>query len=74
MSAPDVKFTAAQVIVTFQVTPEDPEAANRPGNKPVRYDVKLGDSLDGRELIDGNCLPGGPAESTTLCNSSRWKP
>lgn len=68
---PGIEMTKEQIIVTFQVTPGVPKAANCPGNMPVPYTVELGEPIDGRELIDGRCLPGGDAETTYPCRSSR---
>lgn len=70
---PVVEITKSQIIVTFQVTPREPEAANCPGNDLVPYKVELGEPIAGRQLMDGRCLPGGAAETTSLCALSRWK-
>jgi hypothetical protein len=70
---PVVKMSKSQIVVTFQVTPGKPKAANCPGNNSVPYEVKLGEPIAGRQLIDGRCLPGGEAEPTSLCEPSRWK-
>ena len=69
---PHVEMTASQIVVTFQVTPRDPEAATCPSNQPVLYLVELGEPVGGRRLVDGRCLPGGEAEATSLCAPSRW--
>lgn len=68
---PGIQVTKSQIVVTFQVTPDDPEAAKCSGNNPVPFTVELGEPIDGRQLIDGRCLPGGDAETTSFCDSSR---
>lgn len=71
---PGIEMTKSQIVVTFQVTPGVPAAANCPGNNPVPFSVELGEPIDGRQLVDGRCLPGGAAETTSFCRSSRWTP
>ena len=72
VARPHIEMTASQIVVTFQVTPGDPEAATCPSNQPVPYLVELGEPVGGRQLIDGRCLPGGEAETTSLCEPTRW--
>ncbi len=74
--APDVEFGESEIVVTFQVEPEDPDAADCQGNEWVPYDVTLTEPIGDRALIDGQCLPGGAAEQTVFCDPehSRWTP
>lgn len=66
---PDIRLTDTQVIVTFRVQPDDPEAADCPTNNTVPVEVVLPEPLKGRKLKDGQCLPGEAATGTTFCDS-----
>jgi hypothetical protein len=35
----------------------------------IPYDVTLDEPLGDRRMVDGQCLPGGEAETTTLCST-----
>jgi hypothetical protein len=66
--APQVRRTDSAVIVTFEVVPRQPGAAQCNGNNEVPYKVDLGGPLEGRALMDGQCLPPSPAASTGVCD------
>ena len=59
VSAPEIHLTESEVVVTFTVVLKQPGAAACPGNDQVSYEVDLGEPLQGRALVDGQCLPGG---------------
>lgn len=66
---PAVDFQESRVVVTFVVTPGEPSAADCQGNRPVPYRVALDEPLGSRQLVDGQCLPGGEAADTLDCES-----
>ena len=74
--APDIESSESAVVVTFSVVPAEPGGGNCQGNKEVAYEVVLEEPLLDRELVDGQCLPGGEAVTTSLCvpDSTRYKP
>ena len=73
--APNVDYTDSQIVVTFEVAPQEPGAQDCQGNTPVTYRVELDQPVNGRELVDGACEPGAQAASTSFCKSSvRWTP
>ena len=74
--APDVQIAGSEVVVTFQVEPQNPNGANCQGNNWVPYQVELGEPIGNRPLIDGQCLPGREAERTSFCrpDGRRWTP
>lgn len=69
--APTIKTTATEIVVTFTVAARTPGAAQCQGNEEVAYDVDLGEPLQGRSIIDGECLLGRRA-TTALC--TRYRP
>jgi hypothetical protein len=66
--APPVDENATTVVVTFTVAPVRPRAVTCPSNNWVPHVVRLDDPLGDRALVDGSCLPGGEAETTSLCS------
>jgi hypothetical protein len=66
----------SEVVVTFIVAAKRPGAASCPGNDQVSYEVDLGEPLQDRTLVDGQCLPGGEGATTAFCasGSTRFKP
>jgi hypothetical protein len=76
--APDVQSRPDSVIVTFRVVvaPNHSGIANCQSNNWVRYDVKLGEPVAARVILDGQCLFDGEAERTGFCqpNALRWSP
>lgn len=73
---PDVEIGDAEIVVTFEVAPDDAGAADCQGNEWVPYEVTLDEPIGDRALIDGQCRPGGAAEDTVFCDPepSRWAP
>jgi hypothetical protein len=69
---PRIESTALEVVVTFRVSPQDPEGANCPGNELVPYTVDLGEELGSRRLVDGQCRDV-PSTPMSLCDESRWE-
>jgi hypothetical protein len=74
--APQIRFSDSEVVVTFTVASDQPPGGDCQMNDLVPYEVDLGELLQGRTLVDGECLPGGEAAATALCNgtSVRFKP
>ncbi|SNT18642.1 hypothetical protein SAMN06264365_1551, partial [Actinoplanes regularis] len=74
--APEIHMHQSEVVVTFMVAPRQPAGARCPGNDPVSYEVNLGEPLQGRALVDGQCRPGGEAVGTSLCapDATRFRP
>jgi hypothetical protein len=75
--APEIVLSETEIVVTFSVDPL-PQDRNYacPGNDLVPDVVELGEAIGPRQLVDGACLPGGAAETTTLCadGAVRWHP
>ncbi|MBB5867131.1 hypothetical protein F4553_000510 [Allocatelliglobosispora scoriae] len=67
VSAPRIRTSESEVVVTFTVAPKQLGAATCPGNDQVPYEVVLGEPLGGRSLVDGECLPGEQAATTSFC-------
>jgi hypothetical protein len=63
-----------EVVVTFTVEPIGSGPALCPGNKPVPYTVTLSKALGKRRIVDGSCLAGAAAATTTHCTGGgqRW--
>ena len=74
--SPDIRVTEAEVVVTFSVAPERSGAADCQGNDQVPYEVSLPEPLGERALVDGQCLEGGAAGTTSFCqpDATRWAP
>lgn len=74
--SPDIRVTESDVIVTFSVAPERSGAADCQGNDQVPYEVSLPEPLGDRALVDGQCLDGGEAGTTSFCqpDGTRWAP
>lgn len=74
--APDVRLGPAEVVVTFFVAPRQKAAGTCQANNEVPYEVDLGEPLRGRKLVDGQCLPGGQAVTSSSClhDSIRFRP
>ncbi|GAA5142066.1 hypothetical protein GCM10023340_04950 [Nocardioides marinquilinus] len=70
---PDVVYGPTAIIVTFSVVADRGEATCQ-SNREVPVVVRLVEPIGDRELVDGRCLPGGAAETTTLCarDGRRW--
>ncbi len=64
---PTVKASESTVVVTFAVSRDEDRAGDCQSNEWVPYQVNLGEPLGDRALVDGECLPGGEASTTTLC-------
>jgi hypothetical protein len=69
-------MSAAEVVVTFSVAPQQLGAADCQGNDQIPFEVDLGEPLQGRALVDGQCLPGGEAATTSFCvpDATRFRP
>jgi hypothetical protein len=76
VQTPEIVSTESEVVVTFTVAAKGPGAANCLGNQQVAYEVDLGEPLLERPIIDGQCLPGGEAVTTSFCvpDSTRYEP
>ncbi len=74
--APEVRTTRSEVVVIFVVAPKQSGTATCRNNDEVAYEVVLGEPLQGRALVDGQCLPGGEAATTSFCepDSVRFRP
>ena len=72
---PDVRANDTEIVVSFEVSPGSPRAATCQGNRPVRFEVALGESLRNRRLVDGGCASQEIA-SRYSCRSGgvRWEP
>lgn len=65
--APEIHISESEVVVTFSVVTKQLDRADCPSNDKVSYEVDLGEPLRDRALIDGQCLPGGRAVTTSFC-------
>lgn len=76
VSAPEIHISESEVVVTFSVAPMRPHAAACPANDQVPYTVDLGEPLRDRALVDGRCLAGGEAATTSFCATgpTRFRP
>jgi hypothetical protein len=74
--APEIRMSESDVVVIFTVAPKQPGPAACPGNDEVSYEVDLGEPLQGRVIVDGQCLPGREAATTAFCASgpTRFRP
>jgi hypothetical protein len=73
---PEVRTHQSEVVVTFRVVPNNPGANTCPSNNSVPYEVDLDQPLGNRSLVDGQCLNGSAAASTSFCvsGSTRYTP
>jgi hypothetical protein len=69
-------MSESEVVVTFSVAPKQPGPAECQDNDQVPYEVDLGEPLRARALVDGQCLPGGEAATTSMCarGATRFSP
>jgi hypothetical protein len=76
VQAPEIQMSESAVVVTFSVAPAEPGGGDCQGNKEVAHEVVLGEPLLDRDLVDGQCLPGGEAVTTSHCvpGPTRYKP
>jgi len=72
---PAIRLTEAEVVVTFSVAPTRSQG-RCPTNELVSYEVDLGEPLQDRAIVDGQCLPGREAAATAFCipDSTRYQP
>ena len=68
--APAIQMGESEIVVTFSVAPKQPGPAQCPSNDQVSYQVDLGEPLQGRVLVDGQCLAGRKAAGTAACAKS----
>ncbi|MCY7411791.1 MAG: hypothetical protein LH471_01930 [Salinibacterium sp.] len=63
------------MVVTFSVSPEQPQAADCQGNDQIAYEVTLPEALGDRQLVDGAC-ESAEAKSTVYCDDGgvRYSP
>jgi hypothetical protein len=55
--APTIQLEKSEIVVTFLVAPLDKDVFyNCPGNNGVPHEVKIGERIGNRRLIDGSCL------------------
>ena len=64
--APEIDITEAEAVVTFRVAPMQ-SGGRCQSNERVPYEVNLGEPLQDRAIVDGQCLPGGEAAATADC-------
>lgn len=67
---PEVTWEDDQVVLTFTVSPgesDDVETCEDGG--PVAHEVTLDQPVGDRRMVDGACLPGGAAETTSHCTT-----
>jgi hypothetical protein len=55
VNPPDLRFTETSIIVTFTVSPGDPESAACPDNNEVPFVVHLDEPVGPRAIVDGYC-------------------
>lgn len=74
--APEIRLTESEVVVIFSVAPLEARSGTCQGNDQVPYQVELGEPLGDRALVDGECLPGREAATTSFCmpDSVRFRP
>ena len=77
LDEPTIEVDADQIVITF-VTLDPPPAggADCQGNQDVRATVEIGEEIGNRLLVDGLCLSGSQAASTSHCEFGpvRWRP
>lgn len=73
---PGVVKSESEVVITFTVEAAGAGFFRCPSNDQVAYEVDPGEPLGERALLDGSCLAGGEAVTTTLCENDgiRWRP
>lgn len=59
VNSPTIVLFETEVVVTFSVSPGEPEIADCRGNDQIPYEVTLPEPLGERVLIDGACEKGG---------------
>ena len=64
---PDVVLEDDRVVVTFVVTPGEPEAATCQGNPEEPWLLTLPEPLGDRSLVDGQCLIDDAVAGTVFC-------
>ena len=64
---PEVEVESDRVIVTFVVTPGEPESADCQGNPEVPFLLTLPEPLGSRALADGQCLSSDDVAGTAFC-------
>lgn len=55
VNKPTIELTEGELVVTFNVSPGQPDAATCEGNDQVPYDLELPEPLGDRRLVDGGC-------------------
>jgi hypothetical protein len=55
--APTIHKSESQIVVTFRVAAQEPGAKTCNGNNEVPVEVDLGEPMQGRTLVDGQCPP-----------------
>jgi hypothetical protein len=75
VNSPDIDISEAEVVVTFFVSPGEPQVADCQGNDQIDYEVTLPEALGDRKLVDGAC-ESAEAESTVYCDDGgvRYSP
>lgn len=71
---PGVRVEETRIVITFAVE-SDPDGGTCPSNDWVPYEVDLGEPIGSRALVDGSCLDGAEAATTSLCADDagvRW--
>jgi len=73
-----VAFDASEIVITFAVAPVNPRNHCQSQVDPtVAVPVHLDQAVGNRRLLDGACLSGTPASTTSFCvrnGSVRWQP
>lgn len=73
---PTIDYRTNEVVVTIDVKPNGDGLHECQGNNRVPYEVVLTEPLGDRTLVDGQCVPGGEATTTSHCAGGgvRWAP
>lgn len=69
VAEPTVEHGSSEVVITFLVERGGGGPADCRGNDRVGYDVVLDVPIGDRALVDGQCLPGGAAVTTSHCSA-----
>ncbi len=65
--APTVEVVQTEIVVIYAVAADRPEGGDCQSNDWVPYLVDLGEPLGERALVDGECLSGDEAPTTSFC-------
>jgi hypothetical protein len=74
--APTIAKSESQIVVTFTVAAQEPGAKPCNGNDEVSFEVDLGEPIQDRPIIDGQCLPAKKGKTPFYCSPDpiRFRP